>query len=192
MKLHIHVPNKIVLLLPTIFLFTIQIANASLNDRGSTSRTLTQIIGKGLGYFTAGLLVIGFLYVLLTRSYILIRKYVNKKEYPEVVTLAQLYYSQYRKPLFYIHVSINTVAIVFGTIHGLLVLVKNQLQAYVGWLAILIMIASSLSGFIMWLKIRPIWDSKDIRSMIRASHRQWILTFLLIFVLIIHVALSPD
>ncbi len=184
--------NKIILLLWFSFLFSIKIVNASLADNGSSSRSITQIIGKGLGYFTAGLLVIGFLYVLVTRSYVLIRKYINKEEYPEIVKMSHEYYSQYRKPLFYIHVSINTVAIVFGTLHGLLVLIKNQIQAYLGWLAIIIMIASSLSGYIMWLKIRPIWDSKDIRSVIRASHRQWILSGLLIFVLLIHVALSPD
>jgi len=193
LKSNINFPTKILLLLPITFLFTIKIASASLNDGGSTiHRTLTQEIGKGLGVFTAGFLVVGFSYVILTRSYILIRKYVDKKLYPEIITASQEIYSKYRKPLFYLHVSINTIAIVFGTLHGLLVLIRNRIQAYLGWLAILIMIASSLSGFIMWLKIRPIWDSKDIRSMIRASHRQWILSFLLVFVLVIHVALSPD
>ena len=71
-------------------------------------------------------------------------------------------------------------------------LIRNQIQADLGWLAIIIMIASSVSGYIMWLKIHPIWDVKDIRSVIRASHRQWMLTFLLIFVLFLHVALSHD
>ena len=79
-----------------------------------------------------------------------------------------------------------------GTIHGLIVLVRNPIQADLGWLAIIVMIASSISGFIMWQKIKPIWNVKDIRDIIRASHRQWILTGILVFVLFLHVALFRE
>ena len=127
---------------------------------------------------------------MLTRSYVLIRKYVDKETNKEIIQLTQEFYSKYRKPLFYVHASINTIAIFFGILHGLTVLIRNQLQAYLGWLAIIIMIASSISGFIMWQKIRPIWDNKDIRSIIRDSHRQWNLTGILVFVLFLHVIIG--
>ena len=167
-------------------------AGASLSENNSIHRTLTQEIGKALGEFTAGLLVIAFSYVLLNRGYILIKKYVPKESNPLLHESAQMIYSKYRKPLFYVHVFINVSAIIFGTMHGLLVLVRNPLQADLGWLALLVMIVSSLSGLIMWQKIWPIWNNKEIRSVIRASHRQWLLTFLLVFILFLHVALRPE
>ena len=157
------------------------------------SRTLLQSIGKGLGVFTTFLLVIGFGYVLLNRGYVLLRTQLPKTESHQIILdSAKEFYSKYRKPAFYIHVSINTIAIIFGILHGLTVLIRSELQAYLGWLAVIVMMISSLSGYIMWLKIRPIWDSKDIRSVIRASHRQWILTFILVSILFLHVILSQD
>lgn len=182
----------IFMVLTLILLYNSQVLGVFAADGQHVSLNLTQEIGKGLGVFTAGLLVIGFLYVILTRGYIFIRKYVDKKTYPEIIQLSQELYAKYRKPLFYVHVTVNTSAIIFGTIHGLTVLIRNPIQADLGWLAIIIMIASSVSGFIMWHKIRPIWDVKDVRALIRASHRQWILTGLLIFVLFLHVALFRE
>lgn len=173
----------------TLYLLQLNIV-AGLADSGENLTTL-QRIGKGLGVFTAGLLVIGFSYVLLNRGYVILRTQLPKTEENLIVLkTAKEFYAKYRKPLFYVHVSINTLAIFFGIVHGMTVLVRNQLQADLGWLAIGIMILSSISGFIMWHKIHPIWDNKDMRSMIRASHRQWILTSILIVVLFFHVIIG--
>ena len=173
-------------------MITVKTTQATLTENNSIHRTLSQEIGKALGVFTVGLLVVGFSYVLLNRGYILIRKYVSKESNPLLIETAQMIYSDYRKPIFYVHVFINISAILFGTLHGLLVLVRNPLQADLGWLALLVMIASSISGFVMWQKIWPIWNNKDMRSIIGASHRQWLLTFLLVFILFLHVALRPE
>lgn len=172
----------------SISLFTV--LSVSTEGGPEPSRTLLQSIGKGLGEVTAGLLVIGFSYVILNRFYVLIRTYVSKEENPDLIKQVQEFYTQYRKPIFLIHVSINTFAIIVAIIHGSLVLIRNPLQADLGWLAVIIMVASSVSGYIMWLKIRPLWDSKDIRTLIRASHRQWLFTIALVTVLFFHVILS--
>lgn len=163
---------------------------ASAYSGSEPSRTLLQTIGKVLGEVTAGLLVIGFSYVILNRSYVIIRKYIPKEENPDLIRQVQDFYAQYRQPIFYVHVSINTLAIFIAIVHGSLVLIRNPLQADLGWLAVIVMIASSISGLVMWLKIRPIWGNKDVRAVIRASHRQWAFTIILIVVLFFHVILS--
>ena len=168
----------------------ITVVSVSADSGSEPSRTLLQTIGKGLGEVTAGFLVLGFSYVILNRSYVLIRTYIKKEENPDLIKQVQEVYAQYRKPIFYIHVSINTLAIIVAIIHGSMVLIRNQLQADLDWLAVIVMIASSVSGFIMWLRIRPIWDSKDIRVIIRASHRQWVFTTILVVDLFFHVILS--
>ena len=168
----------------------IHLVNATLAE-SNDSRTLLQTIGKGIGIFTAGLLVLGFSYVLLNRGYILLKTSLPKNDENQLLLdNAEEIYTKYRKPLFYVHVIVNTLAIFFGTLHGLTVLITGEFQAYLGWLAVLVMIISSLSGYLMWLKIRPFWDRKDIRSVIRASHRQWLLTFILVGILFFHVVLS--
>ena len=178
----------LIFILTCLFLSSVQIGYASYVENGEGSDDARESYSKSIGTFSAGLLSIGFFYVILTRSYVLIRKYVDKKSYPKVIEVSKIVYTNLRKPLFYLHVLINIIAIFFGVYHGLLVEVKSELQANLGWLAIIIMITSSVSGFIMWLKLRPIWNNKDIRSVIRTSHRQWILSFLLIIILLIHVS----
>ena len=173
-----------------LFMLLVTVVSVSADSGLEANKTLLQTIGKGLGEVTAGLLVLGFSYVIFNRSYVLIRKYVPKESNPDLIKQIQEFYVQYRKPIFYLHVSINTLAIFVAIIHGLLVLIRNEFQADLGWLAVIIMIASSVSGLIMWLKIRPLWDSKDIRAIVRASHRQWIFTTLLVVVLFFHVIMS--
>lgn len=165
----------------------VQIGQATLLEYSEGSDDAQEEFSKLLGTFTVGLLTIGFLYVLLTRCYVLIRKYVDKEYNPLIIETSRQIYSNFRKPMFYIHVTINIIAIFFGIAHGLAVEVKSELQANLGWLAVIIMIVLSVSGFIMWLKIKPIWNNKEIRSLIRTSHRQWILSFSLIIILLIHV-----
>ena len=167
---------------------TVQSSHASITEYGEGSDDAIESYGKSIGSFTSYLLIVGFFYVIFMRSYILIRKYVNKEAHPIIIETSKLFYSNFRKPLFFLHASINIIAIFFGIYHALLVEVKSELQANLGWLAIAIMIALSISGFIMYFKLRPIWSNKDARSMIRVSHRQWMLSFTLIIILLIHVS----
>ena len=167
---------------------TVQSSYTSITEYGEGSDDAIESYGKSIGYFTGYLLIVGFFYVIFMRSYILIRKYVNKEAHPKTIEWSKLFYSNFRKPLFFFHASINIIAIFFGIYHAQLVEVKSELQANLGWLAIAIMITLSISGFIMYFKLRPIWNNKDARSMIRVSHRQWMLSFALIIILLIHVS----
>ena len=144
---------------------------------------------KVFGSLALGLLALSFGYVLLKRGYIYSQRYLPKDEYKELITLIKRVYFQFRKPMFWLHVTVNIVATIFAVIHGYSFLgnVENIILYYAGIIAALAMIILTISGIIMWRRFWPMWDYKEPRKLIRWLHRQWFFTGILLLALAFHL-----
>ena len=142
--------------------------------------------GEGLGSVAVGLLGVGAVYVVIRRSVYLYGTWDGAD--PEIKKRVRRVYAKVRTPLLHIHQISLVVATIAGIAHGLLIGSEGAITFYSGWIAAIVMALSSISGFILWRRMKPIMKSSKLFLPIRIFHRQWLMTFILGVFLIIHVA----
>lgn len=147
--------------------------------------------GKGLGSFAVGMLLLGSSYVIFRRGYVLAKKVglTEDKNYGNYIKEA---YKQLRGPMMIVHLFTNIAATVFGALHGLSMTRYTQLTYYSGWIAVIAMAVLSISGIIIYFKFRPFWKYRESRTFIRFLHRQWIISVILVFSVVLHLAVAED
>ena len=146
--------------------------------------------GEGLAGIAITLLLISFAFPVLRRGTILSRRYVSDEDFSELKRSIQEFYKALRKPLFYVHVIANGGVITFGLLHALTVEMENNFRVTTGMLALGTLLILSVSGLIMWLRMRPLWEFKEARKAVRWFHSQWILTGFILLFLFLHVGLG--
>ncbi len=146
--------------------------------------------GGALGGIAITVLIISFAFPVLRRGTILTRRYLSDDEFSELKKTIQEIYQLSKKPLFYLHVVANGGVIAFGTLHALTVELENGFRMTTGILALGTLFILSISGLIMWIRLRPLWDHKETRKVIRWFHSQWLLTGLVLLFLFLHIGLG--
>ncbi len=147
--------------------------------------------GKDLGSLAVAMLVLGGGYVVLRRGYVLAKK-LKLTEHEQYGDLIKETYKSLRGPMMIGHLITNILATVFGALHGLSMNEYTQLTYYSGWLAVLAMLILSVSGLIIYLKFKPFWKYRESRTFIRFLHRQWLISGLLVFFILLHLAVAED
>jgi len=142
----------------------------------------------GLGNFAVFLLAVGAVYVALRVLYVWSKSW--PEDYEEWKTLLKDLYRQYRKPLLTIHNWMMIAAVVVGGIHGIFLLSRGGFQVITGIVAWGIMLFLAIFGTVIYYKMRPIWDKREVKGFVRFVHRQWILSIILIIALLIHVGIN--
>ena len=143
--------------------------------------------GREFGNLTIALLILGMIYVVIKRFYIYIKRFIDKEEHPEIIEYSKKIYMNSRKPLFYLHLSVNLLATGFGIVHGLSVEIEDSMMLVTGIIAVIIMVVLSISGLIMWKKFWPFWSNRESKKLINAVHRQWLFSAILIVVIWAHL-----
>jgi hypothetical protein len=92
-----------------------------------------------------------------------------------------------RKPLFYLHLSVNIIATILGLIHGLSVELEKPMMLVTGFLGVIVMATLSISGLIMWKKFWPFWSNRESKLLISAVHRQWLFSAMLVVIIYAHL-----
>ena len=84
------------------------------------------------------------------------------------------------------------IATVLGVIHGIIVGLGEIGIGVSGWIAAGSMIILSISGLIIWVRFRPIWNYRKQRTTIRFLHQQWLFTGIMLIALLLHVSIFED
>lgn len=142
---------------------------------------------KELGYTAIYLLILGLIYIVSKRSYIFIKKYVDKKKHPVFIENSKKAYMTTRKPFFYIHLTTNVSATMIGLIHGLSVEAEKFMMVLTGFLSFFLMAILSTSGLIIWKKFSPFWTNREFKKIISLVHRQWLFSIFLLLFLYLHL-----
>ncbi len=95
-----------------------------------------------------------------------------------------------RKPLSYIHYIVGFGALTVLFIHGIYLSTKDETLVAIGWVTASIYIYYVVSGMIIWLKIKPIWNYKKAIRIMNKIHRSFILFASIVIIHIIHVILA--
>ncbi len=149
-------------------------------------------IGKNLGTAAIGLLSIGFSYIFLRRSYVYSRKYLSDEDHGELKQIIKTIHKKLRSPLLILHNATMIIATVLGVIHGIIVGLGEIGIGVSGWIAAGSMIILSISGLIIWVRFRPIWNYRKQRTTIRFLHQQWLFTGIMLIALLLHVSIFED
>ncbi len=144
--------------------------------------------GQGFGSVSIGLLWIGAIYVVVRRLYTAIKTYDLLEE--DMQKKAKDIFFRIRPYLYTIHAWALIASTIFAVVHGLFLLNELQFVQITGIIAALAMVLSSISGFLIWRKVRVIWSNKEARTLVRTSHKQWTLTIILLVFLFIHLGSS--
>ena len=104
----------------------------------------------------------------------------------------KLFYKRTRKYFFFLHASINILAVIAGIIHGLRAEIENPMSFYTGWTTVFFMALISVAGIVMYFRFWPFWETKSSRTLIRWVHRQWLFTILILVFLGIHLSFVED
>jgi len=171
--------------LTLFFSFTIF---ASADDEGGI---LGGDFAKNLGSGAVGFLGIGAIYIIAKRINIYSRKYLTD-DYKELKDTIQKLFSNFRSPLLSIHNIAMILATILAVLHGIGVGYENNSVTIFGWLSAGAMIILSLSGILVWSKLRPIWDSREQRKLVKFVHRQWLFSIILVVGLILHLIIAGD
>jgi hypothetical protein len=135
---------------------------------------------RTFGTYAVVFVLIGGIYIVIKRSYIYIKKYLKDEKYSNLVESSEKAYMRSRKPLFYVHLSANTLATLVAIIHGLSVELEEINMVSSGVIATVFMLLLTLSGFVIWKKFWPFWSNRDSRKFINAIHQQWLFSVMLI------------
>ena len=169
-----------------LFIAIFSVNQVLAQDSGERRNGGENEIANGLGGLAVWCLAAGAAYVVLRRLYLWSKTWGD--ENLEEQELLKSLYGQYRKPLLYVHNVANIAAVVIGGIHGLLLLNEQNGRVVTGIIAWAIMVFLCVFGFLIFLKLRLIWDNREVRGFLKFMHRQWILSIILIIVLLIHMA----
>ncbi|MHA2105897.1 MAG: hypothetical protein ACW981_20925 [Candidatus Hodarchaeales archaeon] len=147
---------------------------------------------RTFGTYAVVLVLIGGIYIVIKRSYIYMKKYLKDEKYSNLVESSKKAYMRSRKPLFYVHLSTNTLATLVAIIHGLSVELEGLNMVLSGIIATVFMLLLTLSGFVIWKKFWPFWSNRDSKKLINAVHRQWLFSAALIILLGAHLFVFND
>lgn len=175
------------ILFSTIFLLLISVVYAQERFDGEEGGG---DLAQGLGSFALFLVIVGAGYIVLRRGYVYSRKFLeNDIELREFVKVT---YNRAKGPLLALHNILMICGTIVGIIHGLLLMNANIFSVTFGWIAAGAMIVLSVSGIIIWLRFKPIWDYRQSRTLVRFVHRQWLFTGIFVFFLLLHIAFGHD
>lgn len=144
---------------------------------------------KDFGYIAIFFLIIGGLYILVKRAHFLSKSLFSSEKYSKVTDFTTVVYSKTRLPLFYAHLGVNLLATVVAFVHGLSVELEGGMVVLSGMISGIFMLLLSVSGVIIWKKF---WPGKESRKLIRAAHRQWLYTAIVVITLVAHLAFLDD
>ncbi len=106
------------------------------------------------------------------------------ERFGRVKLLVKRYYARFRKPLLYIHGSLNLVAVVLATFHGLSMLpVAKGTQVFTGVILYSLMFIMAIFGFIVLFRVKI---SRVVFKYSRIIHKQWVYTIILLLMLLLH------
>ena len=146
---------------------------------------------KDLAYVSIGLFVATAvtISVYMTNKYS--RRFLGDEGKPKEVKegIGQIY-RKIRKPLNYIHYFVGFAALTTLLIHGIRFSNKDEKLVAIGWVTTAVYIFYILSGLVIWLKIRPIWNSKITIRIINKIHRSFILFIGIVVLHLIHVVMA--
>jgi len=95
-----------------------------------------------------------------------------------------------RKPLNYIHYIVGFAALTTLLIHGIRLSNKDEKLVAIGWITTAVYIFYVLSGLVIWLKIKPFWNSKKTVRILNKIHRSLILFVGIVILHLIHVVMA--
>ena len=146
---------------------------------------------KDLGIVAIALFIISVINVGILYLYRLSRKFITEKSSVSgIKETTRDFYLKTRKPLNFIHYFIGLAAVTVLVIHGIKLTQKDDETVILGWITAGVYIFYILTGLILKLKIKPIWNSKKIVRILNKIHRSMIFFFGIIITHIVHVLIA--
>jgi len=184
---HLKRVNKFVLFYFLLVWNKIHLTRA--DDHSGESSGLSNDFGEALGTVSIVFLSIGAVYVLIRRISILSKMYLTKKEHLIYQEYIKIGYQKSRRILLDIHYWVMIFATIAAVIHGIILTRDSDLLVGIfGWIAASAMIILSISGIIIWVKWKPVWQYRESRSQLRFIHKQWLFSGVMIIGVLFHFA----
>ena len=146
---------------------------------------------KDVGYISIGLLAGGCLNVVVLSIYKLSRRFRDKESKKEATRdIIRNVYLKTRKPLNYLHYLLTLAGTSIILYHGITFVGKDEEVGIFGWVSVGIFIFYVVTGVMIKLKIKPLWNSTRTRKILNRTHRTLILFLVVIAIHIVHILLA--
>ena len=166
-------------------------SSADDDDKGDDDKGDDDDFAKDLAYVSIGL----FVATAVTISVYMTNKYSRRflgdegKSKETKDKISQIF-RKIRKPLNYIHYIVGFAALTTLLIHGIRFSNKDEKLVAIGWITTAVYIFYVLSGLVIWLKIKPFWNSKKTVRILNKIHRSLILFVGIVILHLIHVVIA--
>ena len=172
-----------------LFFTSILLVNANGEEEDEDGDDFAKDLGiVAIALFVASVVNVGILYL-----YKLSRKFITEESSAYGINEAtRNFYLKTRKPLNFIHYFIGLAAVTVLFIHGIKLTQKDDETVILGWITAGVYIFYILTGLILKLKIKPIWNSKKIVRILSKIHRSMILFIGIILTHIVHVLIADE
>lgn len=147
---------------------------------------------KEFGNWSLIFMGIGSTYIVIRRTYVYSKRYLNDEAYKPVKEKIANFYKKSKGPMLTIHNTTMIIATIFALIHGIFLGDDFEAIGLSGWLAAILMVILSLSGLIIWARFRPIWDYRTSRTQLRFIHQQWLFSGIMVVALVFHTVILED
>ncbi|NHJ33734.1 MAG: hypothetical protein FK732_12810 [Asgard group archaeon] len=174
-----------------IYLVSFSLTSVANDDNGDENGDDDDDRGKNIAYVSIGF----FVATAVTNSIYMTNKYARRflgdegKSKETKDKISQIY-RKIRKPLNYIHYVVGFAALTTLLIHGIKFSNKDEKLVAIGWVTTVVYIFYVLSGLVIWLRIKPIWNSKKTIRVLNKIHKSLILFIGIIVLHIIHVIMA--
>lgn len=176
-----------------IFVYLIGFSSIILanDDNGEEDENGDDDYAKDIAYVSIGM----FVATAVTISIYMTNKYSRKflgeegraKETKDWISQV---FRKIRKPLNYIHYFVGFAALITLLIHGIKLSERGEMLVAIGWITTVAYIFYVLSGLVIGLKIKPIWNSKKTMRILNKLHRSLIFFIGIVVLHLIHVIIA--
>ncbi|MFW9852964.1 MAG: hypothetical protein ACFFDS_08475 [Candidatus Thorarchaeota archaeon] len=146
---------------------------------------------KDLGIIAIGFFVVSVVNVGILYFYRFSRKFFTEDSGSNrIKETTRNFYLKTRKPLNFVHYFIGLAAVTVLVIHGVKLTQKENETVVLGWITAGVYVFYILTGLILKLKLKPIWNSKKIVRILNKIHRSMIVFIGIIITHIVHVLIA--
>jgi hypothetical protein len=183
--------KKKIFLILFIFILIFTINPLVLADEEEEDEEDGEGFAKDLGIVAIALFVASIINVGILYLYRFSRKFITEESSAiGIRETTRNFYLKTRKPLNFIHYFVGLAAVTVLIIHGIKLTQKDDETVILGWITAGVYVFYILTGLILKLKIKPIWNSKKIVRFLNIIHRSMILFIGIIIAHIVHVLIA--
>ena len=174
-----------------IFIFCFSSITLADDDNGEEDENRDDDFAKDIAYVSVGLFVATAVTILIYMTNKYSRRFLGEegraKETKDWISQA---FRKIRKPLNYSHYFVGFAALTTLLIHGIRLSERGEKLVAIGWITTVVYIFYVLSGLVIWLKIKPFWNSKKMIRILNKLHRSLIFFVIIVILHLIHVIMA--